>query len=165
MQVVTDAAQPCLHILVPSSVAENFWQLTLHELQATSEVLAVLLAAICIASPTIEARLKELEPGRGRQAAAQQIEGASRVFSITDDLSPDQKQVCLAVEPCETLLQEINTSGESYTASQPCVSFSAGAGLGFLCSSTQHKHMQCPGNGWRSSRVGTRCCCSSSWAN
>ena len=63
-------------------------------LQATSEVLATVLATICIASPTIEARLKELEPGRGRQAAAQQIEGASRVFSIADNLSLDQKQVC-----------------------------------------------------------------------
>lgn len=134
--MVTDAAQPCLHILVPSSLAEHSWQLTLHDLQATSEVLAVLLAAICIASPTIEARLKELEPGRGRQAAAQQIEGASRVFSIADDLSSDQKQVCLALEHCEILFQQINSTGRSCTASPPYVSFFAGAGLGFLCSST-----------------------------
>lgn len=63
------------------------------EMQTNSEVLAAILAAICIASPTIEARLKELEPGRGRQAAAQQIQGATSVFAIGNDLSPEQRQV------------------------------------------------------------------------
>lgn len=61
-------------------------------MQAISEVLAACLAAVCIASPTIEARLKELEPGRGRQAA-QQIQGAARVFTMADELSLKQKQV------------------------------------------------------------------------
>ena len=66
-------------------------------LQTNSEVLATVLAALCIASPTIEARLKELEPGRGRKAAAQQIEGASSVFAIGNDISSQQKQVQASV--------------------------------------------------------------------
>lgn len=64
-----------------------------HSLQTRSEVLAAVLAALCIASPTIEARLKELEPGRGRQAAPQQVQGATSVFAISDAVSDKQKQV------------------------------------------------------------------------
>ena len=44
-------------------------------MQTRSEILAAVLAALCIASPTIEARLKELEPGRGRQAAPSKSKG------------------------------------------------------------------------------------------
>lgn len=61
--------------------------------QTRSEILAAVLAALCIASPTIEARLKELEPGRGRQAAPQQVQGATSVFAISDAVSEKLKQV------------------------------------------------------------------------
>ena len=62
-------------------------------MQTRSEVFAAILAAICIASPTIEARLKELEPGRGRQAAPQQVEGATSIFTIAESVNDTQKQV------------------------------------------------------------------------
>lgn len=62
-------------------------------MQTRSEILAAALAALCIASPTVEARLKELEPGRGRQAAPQQVQGATSVFAISDAVSDKQKQV------------------------------------------------------------------------
>ena len=68
----------------------------MHDLQTRSEVMAAILAALCIASPTIESRLKELEPGRGRQAAPQQVQGAASVFAISDAVSEKQKQVCAA---------------------------------------------------------------------
>ena len=64
-------------------------------MQIRSESFAAVLAAICIASPTIEARLKELEPGRGRQAAPQQVQGASSIFAIAASLPEEQKQVHL----------------------------------------------------------------------
>ena len=70
-------------------------QETLH-MQTRSEILAAALAALCIASPTIEARLKELEPGRGRQAAPQQVQGATSVFAISDAVSEKQKQVIMS---------------------------------------------------------------------
>ena len=92
----------------------------MHAVQTRSEVLAAALASLCIASPTIEARLKELEPGRGRQATPQQVQGATSIFAILDDVTEDQKQVhvvqlCFTafakaflpsiplVAPCETL--------------------------------------------------------------
>lgn len=62
-------------------------------MQTRSEIFAAVLATICIASPTIEARLKELEPGRGRQAAPQEVQGATSTFAIADSVSEEQKQV------------------------------------------------------------------------
>ena len=62
-------------------------------MQIRSELFAAILAAICIASPTIEARLKELEPGRGRQAAPQQVQGATSIFAIAAKMPENQKQV------------------------------------------------------------------------
>lgn len=69
-------------------------------MQTRSEILAAALAALCIASPTIEARLKELEPGRGRQAAPQQVQGATSVFAISDAVSEKQKQVMTTASQC-----------------------------------------------------------------
>ncbi len=66
---------------------------SLHAMQTRSEIFAAVLATICIASPTIEARLKELEPGRGRQAAPQEVQGAISTFAIVDSVSEEQKQV------------------------------------------------------------------------
>ena len=80
----------CSHVAFDSGLLRSR---KLHTLQTRSEVLAVVLAALCIASPTIEARLKELEPGRGRQAAPQQVQGAASVFAISDAVSDEQKQV------------------------------------------------------------------------
>ncbi|KAL3157093.1 hypothetical protein ABBQ38_001339 [Trebouxia sp. C0009 RCD-2024] len=77
--------------------------------QTRSEVLAAVLAALCIASPTIEARLKELEPGRGRQAAPQQVQGATSVFAISDAVSDKQKQELAWAS--YALLRNTNTCG------------------------------------------------------
>ncbi len=72
-------------------------------MQTRSEIFAAVLATICIASPTIEARLKELEPGRGRQAAPQEVQGAISTFAIADSVLEEQKQV-------HTHLDLLNTS-------------------------------------------------------
>lgn len=69
-------------------------------MQTRSEVFAAVLATICIASPTIEARLKELEPGRGRQAAPQEVQGAISTFAIADSVSEEQKQVHTHFQLC-----------------------------------------------------------------
>lgn len=83
---------------------------SLLNLQTRSEVLAAILAVLCIASPTIEARLKELEPGRGRQAAPQQVQGAASIFAISDAVSEKQKQVTIHLQdtdlPSHTIRQQ-----------------------------------------------------------
>lgn len=88
------------HLLGPNVVADT---------QTRSEVLAAALASLCIASPTIEARLKELEPGRGRQATPQQVQGATSIFAILDDVTEDQKQELAWAS--YALLRNTNTCG------------------------------------------------------
>ena len=74
----------------------SFYDLSAHIAQTRSEVFAAALATICIASPTIEARLKELEPGRGRQAGSPEVQGAISIFAIADSVAEEQKQVHVA---------------------------------------------------------------------
>ena len=62
-------------------------------LQMRAEVLGVALAAVAVATPAVEQRLKELTPGRGRQAAASSVPGATSVFSLQPDLPEATKQV------------------------------------------------------------------------
>lgn len=64
-------------------------------LQVRAEVLGGLLAAAAFATPAIEQRLKELQPGRGRQAAATQVAGATSVFALRQGLPEAQQQVRL----------------------------------------------------------------------
>lgn len=54
--------------------------------QTRVEVLGAALAAIAIASPSLQRRLDELKPGRGRQAPAAQVDGGTNVFAIADQL-------------------------------------------------------------------------------
>lgn len=51
-------------------------------------------------TPTIEQRLKELQPGRGRQAAAASVEGAASVFALQPGLPDALKQVRSAGQVC-----------------------------------------------------------------
>ncbi|KAI3432648.1 hypothetical protein D9Q98_004194 [Chlorella vulgaris] len=63
--------------------------------QGRAEALGIALAAVAFATPTIEQRLKELQPGRGRQAVAARVEGASSVFVLQPG-APDALQQELA---------------------------------------------------------------------
>ena len=58
-----------------------------------SESLGLLLAAVAVASPTIEQRLRELQPGRGRLSATGDAEGAVSLFAIYPDLPDPVKKV------------------------------------------------------------------------
>ena len=86
----------------------SFYDISAHVAQTRSELFAAALATICIASPTIEARLKELEPGRGRQAGSPEVQGA---ISIFDSVPEEQKQVhmlswfCMAIGESTWLVQ------------------------------------------------------------
>ncbi len=62
-------------------------------LQLRAEALGAVLAAVAFATPTIEQRLKELQPGRGRQAAAASVAGAASVFALQPGLPDSLKQV------------------------------------------------------------------------
>ena len=61
--------------------------------QATAEVLGVTLAVLCTLVPSLDKRLQEAAPGRGRKAAAQQSEGAAEVFCLNNHLTDEQKEV------------------------------------------------------------------------
>ncbi|DBA96717.1 TPA: hypothetical protein ACH3X1_015559 [Trebouxia sp. C0004] len=98
------------HLLGPDTVSDT---------QTRSEIFAAVLATICIASPAIEARLKELEPGRGRQAAPQQVQGAISTFAIADSVSEDQKQELAWAS--YALLRNTNTCGVAVFRGQQAV--------------------------------------------
>ncbi|KAL4423674.1 hypothetical protein ABPG75_000975 [Micractinium tetrahymenae] len=60
--------------------------------QLRAEALGAALAAAAIVTPSIEQRLKELQPGRGRQAAASSVAGATSVFALQPGLADGTKQ-------------------------------------------------------------------------
>ena len=62
-------------------------------LQTRAEALGALLAAVAWVAPGVEARLKELQPGRGRQAAAASVPGAASVFALPPGAADGTKQV------------------------------------------------------------------------
>ncbi len=62
-------------------------------LQLRAEALGAVLAAAAIVTPSIEERLKELQPGRGRLAAASSVAGATSVFALQPGLADGTKQV------------------------------------------------------------------------
>lgn len=67
---------------------------TLHiSLQARAEALGAVLAAVGLATPSIEQLLKERQPGRGRLAVSEAVEGARSVFALSSGLSERAKQV------------------------------------------------------------------------
>ena len=55
--------------------------------QLRMEVLGTILCLIAIAAPTLQRRIEEAAPGKGRQAAAQNVEGAENCFAIDGRLS------------------------------------------------------------------------------
>lgn len=60
--------------------------------QTRIEVLGAALAAIAIAAPTLQQRLEELKPGRGRRAAAESVTGGSNVFALDTQLPESARQ-------------------------------------------------------------------------
>lgn len=60
--------------------------------QARTEILGALLVAVAIAAPTLQRRLEEAQPGRGRQATSTDIAGAFRAFSFDTGLPATVQQ-------------------------------------------------------------------------
>jgi hypothetical protein len=54
--------------------------------------LCALLVALCVVTPEIEERLKQVLPGRGRQQAAEAVDGAARVFVLAERLPEADKR-------------------------------------------------------------------------
>lgn len=80
--------------------------------QTRAEALGAALAAVAFITPSIEQRLKELEPGRGRAAAAASVPGASSVFALPPDAPEAVKQVHIAageVHCCRCIACQFNT--------------------------------------------------------
>eukprot|EP01024_Parvocaulis_polyphysoides_P030046 TRINITY_DN27311_c0_g1_i2.p1 TRINITY_DN27311_c0_g1~~TRINITY_DN27311_c0_g1_i2.p1 ORF type:complete len:294 (+),score=36.05 TRINITY_DN27311_c0_g1_i2:1406-2287(+) len=64
----------------------------IHGAQTRTEVIVSILAIICIFSPSLEQQLLELQPGKGRKEAAEQVVGSINAFAIDDTLKNKQKQ-------------------------------------------------------------------------
>lgn len=60
--------------------------------QARTEALGAALSALCIATPSIGARLRSAQPGRGRTAGAAD-QSSGQVFQIAADVPDDVKTV------------------------------------------------------------------------
>ena len=63
--------------------------------QARAEALGLALAAVALITPTVEQRLKELQPGRGRPAASSLPAGTASLLAIADELSESAKQASM----------------------------------------------------------------------
>jgi hypothetical protein len=61
------------HVVSPQPVSDP---------QARVEILGAVLAIVGIAAPTIQQRLDELRPGKGRRAAAESVPGGTNVFAL-----------------------------------------------------------------------------------
>jgi len=53
--------------------------------QETSEAIGAVLAALCLAMPSVEKVVRDADPGRGRKELSQSIEGSAQIFKIADD--------------------------------------------------------------------------------
>ena len=60
--------------------------------QGRAELLGAALAGVAVATPALEARLLEAQPGRGRQAAEGEVQGSSNVFALSEGLSEAAKR-------------------------------------------------------------------------
>ena len=58
-----------------------------------TESLGAVLSALCIATPSIGARLQAAQPGRGRAASATD-EASGQIFQIAPDLPDAVRTVC-----------------------------------------------------------------------
>ena len=77
--------------------------------QTRIEVLGAALAALAIAAPTLQQRLEELRPGRGRQAAAATVSGGTNVFALNSNLAEKCRQELAWAS--YALLKNANTCG------------------------------------------------------
>lgn len=58
-----------------------------------SEYLVFLLAVLCFFVPDVEERLREVQPGRGRQKTAESIPGSTNGFFLDASLDEAAKKV------------------------------------------------------------------------
>ena len=77
--------------------------------QTRIEILGAALAAVAVAAPTLQQRLEELKPGRGRRAAAESVPGGSNVFALDSDLPENVRQDLAWTS--YALLKNANTCG------------------------------------------------------
>lgn len=60
--------------------------------QTVTETVGLALAAVGIAAPTLQKRIEEATPGKGRRPAVEDLEGASNAFAIAEQLTQEQRQ-------------------------------------------------------------------------
>mmetsp|Transcript_35845 Transcript_35845/g.91580 ORF Transcript_35845/g.91580 Transcript_35845/m.91580 type:complete len:304 (+) Transcript_35845:727-1638(+) len=77
--------------------------------QARTEALGLTLAALGILTPSIEARLKDMDPRRGRKPQAESIAGSANFFGIAPDLAETAKRDLAWAS--FALLKNTNTAG------------------------------------------------------
>ena len=87
--------------------------------QERSEIIGLFLATIAFLAPTIEQRLKELQPGRGRAAATGVLEGAANCFAIRHSLTENAKREIAWTS--FSLLKNANTCAVGIVHNGECV--------------------------------------------
>ncbi len=60
--------------------------------QTVTETVGLALAAVGIAAPTLQKRIEEATPGKGRRTPVEDLEGASNTFAIAEQLTQEQRQ-------------------------------------------------------------------------
>ena len=60
--------------------------------QTVTEIVGLMLAAVGMAAPTLQRRIEEATPGKGRRPAVEDLEGASNAFAIAEQLTEEQKR-------------------------------------------------------------------------
>lgn len=72
--------------------------------QGRAELLCGFLVLVLAVVPEIEERLREAQPGRGRQTTAGTITGSANGFFLGTQLSDKQKQAGSISTPCRPLV-------------------------------------------------------------
>jgi hypothetical protein len=88
------------HFLAPQPVSAA---------QVRVEALGACLAGVAVAAPSVQQRLEELAPGRGRRAAASNVSGGSNVFAVAGYLPETARQELAWAS--YALLKNANTCG------------------------------------------------------
>jgi len=77
--------------------------------QVLTEILGMILAGMGIAAPTLQKRLEDLTPGKGRKPPLETVMGGSNAFALDDSLSGKMKEEVAWASFC--LLKNANVCG------------------------------------------------------
>jgi hypothetical protein len=109
--------------------------------QSVTEFIGIMLAGVGIAAPTLQKRIEESTPGKGRRAAVENLEGSANVFAISEELTEYQKRE--AAWSSFAIIKNANVCGVYVSIGESSVvcrgALGAGLGTGDECLSSAYK--------------------------